>query len=201
MIFTVEDYEDIKPKKSHKKPEKKTRRKAGEGRENLKPTPINEHTEMFRKVGRPGYWTEEKVKEEAEYLKQWAMKEDSLTMASCYGERYYSYHDAIEWEAKYEEFRQAKRFSATIINSRREKGALIGKLDSPLVRSTLGTYDLEHRAYLKEMKEASKEPLQEQDKEAFKEMMSKYMALALTMKPQSEALNKDENSKSAETKS
>ena len=89
----------------------------------------------------------------------------------------------------------------TVIWARREKGGLIGKLDSAIVRSTLGTYDLDHRAYLKEMKEAAKEPLQEQDKEAFKEMMAKYMALAMTMKPQSVVLNNEENNNSAETKS
>ena len=190
----------IDEKKLKKK--KKPNRKAGAGRENFEPVKPNEHTEMFKKVGRPNYWTEERVNEEAKYLKEWAQKEDSLSLGTCYGSRYYSYVDASEWEQKYEEFRKAKRFATTIIWARREHGGLIGKLDSALVRSTHGTYDLDHRAYLKEMKEAAKEPLQEQDKEAFKEMMAKYMALAITMqKDQSDTLSKAENKINADKKS
>jgi hypothetical protein len=150
MIFEIVD----EPKKRKlKKPLRKPNRKPGEGRENFKPIEPNEHTTALRQTGRPNYWTEEKINEEAEYLMQWAMNEDSLSLGKCYGSRYYSYVDANEWEQKYDIFRKAKRFATTIITARREEGGLLGKLDSAIVRSTHGTYDLDHRAYLKEMKE------------------------------------------------
>jgi len=102
-------------------------------------------------VGRPKIWTDEKIKEEAAYLVKWAELEDSLVLASCYGKRGYSYDYAMVWE-RVPEFSEAKKLAKTLVGARREKGALLNQFDSAIVRSSMGSYDPEHKAYLKEMK-------------------------------------------------
>lgn len=104
--------------------------------------------------GRPKVWTDEKIAEEAQFLREWANKEDSIVIGECYGLRGYSFDSSIEWEKTNKDFAEAKRYAKTMIGSRRERLALQGAVDSGIVRCSMGVYDPEHRAYLKEMKSA-----------------------------------------------
>lgn len=111
-------------------------------------------------MGRPIEWTDEKIEAEADYLLEWARLDDSLVLGSCYADRCYSYQDAIDWSVKNEKFREAKKRARTFVGSRREKGGIQGSLDSAIVRSSMGTYDPEHRAFLIEMKKCGENALQ-----------------------------------------
>ena len=102
--------------------------------------------------GRPKYWTDEKIIEEAEFLLNWCQRDDALVMGTCYGMRGYSHAKAWEFERKSEFFKDAKALALTIVGSRREHGALVGDYDVSLVRASLAAYDPEYRGFLKEMK-------------------------------------------------
>lgn len=112
----------------------------------------NQNAKGHKGVAPNQIWFEEDVNEEADYLIAWAMKEDSLVLGECYGMRGYTYQASSEWAERNEKFRQARIIAKTIVGARREKGALLGKLDSSLVRHSMALYDPEYRAYLKEMK-------------------------------------------------
>jgi len=107
------------------------------------------------KNGRPMIWTEEAINAEAEFLLEWSCEEDSLVLATCYGMRGYSYQRAEEWDHGNKSFSEAKKIAKTIIGARREHGAIIGKLDSSIVKASLANYDPEYRKLMIEMKAAN----------------------------------------------
>jgi len=104
----------------------------------------------------PTRWTHEVVKDLAIKFLEWAKLPDSLSMGEFYGNNGFGYQAAIDFEV-FEEWREARKIVKAIIGGRREKGALIGKLDSPMVRMTHGNYDIEHFKQLKELKASAQE--------------------------------------------
>ena len=102
--------------------------------------------------GRPPIWTDEKIEEEAKLLIEFAQKPTSLVLGEHYGARGYSYEHSMDWEKKNKAFYEAKRLAKCLIGARRERGAILGDYDSPMVRASMANYDPEYRAMLVEMK-------------------------------------------------
>lgn len=111
--------------------------------------------EVKRKAGQPQKWTDEAIEAEAAFLLEWCQSDDAIVLATCYGMRGYSYQRADEWDNSNKIFSEAKRIAKTIIGARREKGALLGKLDSSIVKASLANYDPDHRRFMIEMKTAN----------------------------------------------
>lgn len=97
-------------------------------------------------------WTSEVIEQEAELLLEWSLKDEALVMGTHYGNRLYSHADSCDWEKSNEYYRYCKRIALTRVGARRELFALQGKIDSSLVKASLGCYDPEYRAFLTEMK-------------------------------------------------
>lgn len=108
-----------------------------------------------RKAGQPQKWTDEAIEKEADFLLEWSCEDDSLVLATCYGMRGYSYQRAEEWDSSNSKFSEAKKIAKTIIGARREHGAIIGKLDSSIVKASLANYDPEYRKLMIDMKVAN----------------------------------------------
>jgi len=102
--------------------------------------------------GRPRKWSEKQVEDEADFLVEWAQRDDALVLGTCYGMRGYSYETSLRWAKENEIYAYAKELTKTIVGARREVQALKGRIDAGLVRASLATYDPEYRAFLKEMK-------------------------------------------------
>jgi len=117
--------------------------------------------------GRPKIWTDERLKEEALLMVEWACKPDSLVLAEFYGNRGYDYDDVSHFEKMSDDFSKAKRISKIIIGARREKGALNGKLDSGVVRKSMALYDPEMKAYELELRNSGKMELTESLERSF----------------------------------
>ena len=108
-----------------------------------------------KKKGRPMKWTDELLEIEAEYLREWAKRNDALVMGTCYGERGYSSHMSRVFSERHPYYAECKDIAMTIVGARRELGALIGKLDGAIVRASMGNYDFDYRQYLEEMKRSA----------------------------------------------
>lgn len=102
--------------------------------------------------GRPRKWTDEHIEAEADFLLEWANRDDAIVLGTCYGLRGYSYEKSVVWAKQNEWYAEAKELAKTLVGARREVGALKGRLDAGLVKASLATYDPEYRAFLKEMK-------------------------------------------------
>lgn len=97
-------------------------------------------------------YTEQRAKEEALLLREWAKKPDSIVMMDFYADRGYCYQRSKEMEEISVDYREAKRYAMCKIGARREKGGLFGDYDSAIVRKSMGMYDHELRNYEREMK-------------------------------------------------
>jgi hypothetical protein len=106
-----------------------------------------------RPNGRPLEWTEEIVREIADFIKEEANKEETLTITQIYSKTDFGYAQSAEWMKKYDFYLEAMELAYYMIGTRRELGALKGEFDSAIVRSTHGRYDPAMKAYLKEMKQ------------------------------------------------
>jgi len=119
-----------------------------------KPKPVQVDAPI-NKGGRPPIWTDEAIEAEADFLLEWCCNEDALVLATCYGMRKYSYQRAEEWDASNKKFAEAKRIAKTIVGARREHGAIIGKLDSSIIKASMANYDPEYRRLMIEVKSAN----------------------------------------------
>lgn len=105
-----------------------------------------------KKPGPLKEWTEEVVEYLSNELILWCQLPDSLVLAEFYGNNGFGYERAIEFDTTSPKWKEARRHAKAVIGARREKMGLMGKLDSPIVRATLGSFDPEHREYQKAMK-------------------------------------------------
>ena len=112
----------------------------------------NQYAKGNPNSGRPPKWTEPVLEEEAEALLEYARKPDSITLVDYWPTRGFSDVEACRFEKSSEVFSKAKRMAKNLIGGRREKMGLLGDYDSAIVRSSMATYDYEHRMMLKEMK-------------------------------------------------
>ena len=120
-----------------------------------------EHSEFMKGnqyavgYGRPLDWTPERIEEEAKELIEWSEKPDSLILKSFACQRRYAPSWMTYLADKNKSFSEALRIARANVSARRELTAgLEGGIDTGIVKITLATYDDEHRAVLKEMKQA-----------------------------------------------
>ncbi len=107
--------------------------------------------------GRPKYWTDERIEEEAKLLIEWAVQPDSFVLGKHYGKRGYHYWHAMSWTKENKVFEEAKKLALTIVGARREEMALLGSLDNSIVKKLLGMYDPEVKQYEIEIKQKENE--------------------------------------------
>lgn len=117
---------------------------------------------LGNKGGRPLFWTEEKILEEAEALLEWSKTDDAWTLREFAYHRGYHEDMFTEFCQRSEEFARAKKIAKGRIGVRRERGALSGEFDTKIVCKSWALYDDDMRAYEKELKEESTGMAQQQ---------------------------------------
>lgn len=105
---------------------------------------------IVKSRGVPLKWTPEAIEEEAEFLVEWANRDDSIVIGMCYGERGYSAHEAKDWSEKNQFYSQAKQYAMNLVGARREHMALNKKVDSGIVIRTMRMYNVEYHNFEKE---------------------------------------------------
>ena len=102
----------------------------------------------------PDKWTEEALDAEAEALREWAKKDDSIVLRKFASERGYFWEMINQWKHKHKGIASAQKFAKDAVGCRREEKALYNKIDTGIVKASLGTYDDEHRQFLIDIKNA-----------------------------------------------
>jgi hypothetical protein len=106
-------------------------------------------------VGAVKKWTDERIKEEADFMLEAVKDDDVITMLELYAQRDYEYKQACEWEKHHEYYRQAKSKVRQIIGSRRERGALRGEYNQHIVAKSMGMYDPGFKQHEMDMKKSA----------------------------------------------
>lgn len=112
---------------------------------------------MANHVGRPPFWTPERIAYYQETLEKHANNEESYDMLSWRAENNLTYDKVGLMCEKSKEFREAYEIAKAKIGSRRQKEALVGNWHAGMVQRDDWAYSPEVLAYQREMrdKEAS----------------------------------------------
>lgn len=105
--------------------------------------------------GQPRKLNDNDVKKLIQSMIDWTAKDSSLVFNEWLGHNGLHYQSSCDLAERYPEYAETLRRCKLIVAGRRERLAMEGKIEASIVRATLATYDLEHRAVLRELKESA----------------------------------------------